>query len=113
MSLCPASTVRAKTSLLIAGRKGALRRASTTVSCFAMIKAVGVKRTAHELDRRHAMAQKQADRSPPVEVPSQSLERVERRDQDQSRDRSILRQICGGRRSDAEPYRNDGLTRLR
>jgi len=42
MSLWPASMVCSKTRFLIAGRKGALRRACTTASCFATIKAVGV-----------------------------------------------------------------------
>ena len=66
----------------MAARRGALRRAGTTLVALRRDQSCGRERAANELDRGHAMAKKQTDRSPPVQIQSQGFERVERRDQD-------------------------------
>ena len=103
---------RSNTRFLIAARKGALRRAGTMASCSADDQGRGRERAANELDRGHAIADEQPDRSPPVEITGHGLERVEGRDQDQSRDRSMSREIGGDRSADAEADRKDAFARL-
>ena len=49
----------------------------------------GRMRTADELDRGHAIAKERRDRSPPVQITGHGLERVERSDQDQPRNRRL------------------------
>src|SRR5215475_9634401 len=59
------------------------------------------------------MAEKLANRSPPVGISGKGLKRVEGRHQDQARNRPMLREICGDTRANTEPYHNYGLARPR
>jgi hypothetical protein len=68
-------------------------------------------RAADELDGGHSIAEKRPHRSPPVEITGHGLERVERRDQDQSRDRPMSREIGGDRSADADADRKDEFVR--
>ena len=72
----------------------------------------GREGAADELDRGHAIAEERPDRSPPVEITGHRLERVEGRDQDQSRNRSMPGEIGGDRSADAEADRKDAFARL-
>src|SRR5271166_5333675 len=94
---------RSRTRFLIAVRSGALR----------YDQGGGHEGAADKLDRGHAIAEEQPDRSPPVQITSHGFERVEGRDQDQARDRSMPGEICGDRSADAEADRNDALAGLR
>src|SRR5271157_4558231 len=62
----------------------------------------GHEGAADKLDRGHAIAEEQPDRSPPVEITSHGFERVEGHDQHQPRNRSMPGEICGDRSADAE-----------
>ena len=63
------------------------------------------ERTTSELERGHAVAEEQADGSPPVKLPRQGLQRVERRNQDQPRNGSMPGQIGRDGRAEAEADR--------
>src|SRR5271166_3293435 len=94
---------RSRTRFLIAVRSGALR----------YDQGGGHEGAADELDRGHAIAEEQPDRSPPVEITSHGFERVEGRDQDHPRNRSMPAKICGDRGADAEADWNEALAGLR
>ena len=55
----------------------------------------GRERAPNELNRSHAMAKKQTDGSPPVQIQGQGFERVKWSDQDQSCNRSMPGEIGG------------------
>ena len=72
----------------------------------------GHKRAADQLNCGHAIAKERAHRSPPIQIPGQGLERVERSDQDQPRNSPVPGEIGGDRSADAEPQRNHALAGL-
>src|SRR5918994_817735 len=63
----------------------------------------------NELNGRHAMAEKKADRSPPVEILSKQLQRVEGRDQNQPSSWSVRSQVGCYSRPNAESDGDDSL----
>ena len=69
--------------------------------------------TTNELERGHAVAEEQADGSPPVKLPRQGLQRVEGRNQDQPCNGSMPGQIGRDCSAEAEADRNDILARPR
>src|SRR5208282_5599339 len=103
----PASIVRSNTKFPITRRRGVLRRAGTMVSRSAVIRAVGTSEPRTNSIVGIRWRRSRPIGGPPVKIPSLGLQRVERGDQDQPRNRSMPGYIGGDRRADAEPDRND------